>query len=209
MNVVLLGPPGCGKGTQAEMISERYSIPHVSTGNILRHAIDNRTELGMSAQSYMGRGELVPDEVIDAIVEDRLRLRDCNKGFVLDGFPRNLEQAKSLEEIRSIDCVFDFRIDDRVLIERLSKRRVCVNCGATYHLVGKPPARTGLCDSCGSGLVQRDDDTEQVIRNRLRVYHSSTEPLVTYYSEERNLIILDATKPIMDLFEEICEYLKT
>jgi adenylate kinase len=209
MNIVLLGPPGCGKGTQAEMISERYSIPHISTGNILRYAIENELELGLKAKSFMDRGELVPDEIIDEIVKERLRLRDCNKGFVLDGFPRNVEQAKALEEIRYIEYVFDFKVPEGLIIERLSNRRVCVKCGATYHLVSKPPVREGVCDSCGSELIRREDDSIETIRHRLEIYGKQTEPLVNYYAEERNIIVVDGSKPIKQLFDEICNYLKS
>ncbi len=209
MNIILLGPPGCGKGTQAEMLSERYSLPHISTGNILRHAIENKTKLGLEAKSFMDQGELVPDKVIDGIVSERLKIRDCNNGFILDGFPRTLEQAKELETIRSIDFVFDFVIPDNLIIQRLSKRRVCADCGSTYHLITKPPAKTGVCDSCNSKLIQREDDSESTIRHRLEIYHKQTEPLIKYYSIERNLITLDGSTPIMKLLDEISDILKT
>ncbi|MBD3388029.1 MAG: adenylate kinase [Candidatus Altiarchaeales archaeon] len=205
-NIIMLGPPGSGKGTQAEMISEKYGWPQISTGNILRHAIEAKSKLGLEAESYMGRGELVPDEVVDGIVAERLSHEDCRSGFILDGFPRDLHQAHALEEIASIDHVFDIRVPDQAIVDRLSKRRVC-DCGETYHLEYNPPRAEGVCDECGKPLYQRDDDNEGTIRNRLKVYHEKTEPLIGYYREKGLLVELDGTRDIGEVFDGMCSRL--
>ena len=201
-NIILLGPPGCGKGTQAERLSQKYGWPQVSTGNILRHAIESKTELGLKAKAYMDRGELVPDKVVDDIVEERLSHVDCAKGFVLDGFPRDIEQAKDLDKIAKIDFVFDIEVPQEVIVTRLSQRRVC-DCGETYHLEYKPPKKPGICDKCGKQIYQREDDREQTIKHRLQVYHKQTEPLVRYYKKQRNLVEIDGSKSIDDIFHTI------
>lgn len=203
MNIIFLGPPGSGKGTQAEKISRDYAIPQISTGNILRHAIENDTELGRQAKKYMSAGDLVPDELIDKVVAERLSYRDCNKGFILDGFPRDLEQAEALEDIRAIEYVFEIYVPDQVLVKRLSQRRSCTSCGKTYHLTNKKPEKEGVCDNCGNPLIQREDDNPETIMNRLKVYHEQTEPLREYYNKENLLIPLDGTKPLNDLYAEI------
>jgi len=202
--IILLGPPGCGKGTQAERISEKYGLPQISTGNILRHAIEAKTKLGLEAETYMKRGELVPDDVVDGIVKERLTHKDCEKGFILDGFPRDLEQAKALAEIAPIRFVFDIQTPDDVLIERLSKRRVC-DCGQTYHLVHNPPRKEGVCDKCGKAVYQREDDMPETIKHRLQVYHKLTEQLIRYYREKGLLVELDGTKGIDDIFGQISD----
>ncbi|MFH1055811.1 MAG: adenylate kinase [Candidatus Altiarchaeota archaeon] len=204
--IVLLGPPGCGKGTQAERVSDRYKIPQISTGNILRHAIEAKTKLGLEAQSYMSRGELVPDETVESIVAERLSHNDCRKGFILDGFPRDLEQAKSLDKIVSLDVVFNIKVPDKLLIERLSRRRVC-DCGETYHLTHKPPKKTGVCDKCEKKLYQRKDDKPATIRHRLQVYHKSTEPLIKYYEKKGALIEIDGRREIGEISQQIIDNL--
>ncbi len=201
-NVVMLGPPGSGKGTQAEMLSEKYGWPQISTGNILRHAIENKTRLGLEAEKYMDRGELVPDEVVDGIVEERLAHPDCGGGFILDGFPRDLEQAEALESVASIDVVFDIQVPEEMVVERLSQRRVC-DCGETYHLKYNPPKKDMVCDECGGTLYQRDDDREDTIRHRLQVYHTETEPLIRYYGDKGILVKVDGTGGIDGVFGEI------
>jgi len=205
-NIVVLGPPGSGKGTQAELISGRYGWPQVSTGNILRHAIEAKTRLGLEAKACMDRGELVPDGIVDAIVAERIAHADCAKGFILDGFPRDLEQAKALGGIAPIGFVFDIHVPDEVVVERLSQRRVC-DCGETYHLKYNPPKRGGVCDKCGGKLYQREDDAEKTIRHRLEVYHKQTEPLIKYYGKKGVLVRIDGTRDIDAVLEEICSHL--
>ena len=208
MNIVLLGPPGSGKGTQAEMISADYKIPHISTGNILRHAIENETDLGRKAKGYMDAGELVPDDVIDGIVDERLSYRDCNKGFILDGFPRDLHQAKALEDIRAVEYVFNIECPDELIIKRLSKRRQCSSCGCTYHQDNKPPRKKGVCDECGEKLICRPDDEPDTIKNRLKIYHEKTEPLVEYYNRENTLITIDGGRSLDEIYGKIKEHLE-
>ena len=167
-NVIMLGPPGSGKGTQAEMIEEEFGWPQISTGNILRHAIDAGTELGKKAKAFMDGGNLVPDKVVDGIVEERLVHEDCKGGFVLDGFPRDLEQAEALSGFSRIDMVFDIKTPDEMIVDRLAGRRVC-DCGETYHLANHPPKVDGICDECGEKLYHRDDDQPETIKHRLEV----------------------------------------
>jgi adenylate kinase len=206
-NLIMLGPPGSGKGTQAERISHVHGWPQISTGNILRHAIEAKTRLGLEAKAFMDRGELVPDEVVDGIVRERLSHADCAGGFILDGFPRDLEQAKALGEIAAIGVVFDIQVPDDVLVERLSARRVC-DCGETYHLRHNPPKKAGVCDSCGKGIYQREDDSEGTIRRRLQVYHRQTEPLIEYYSGKGILAAVDGTLEIGEITKRIESKLK-
>lgn len=189
MNLILLGPPGAGKGTQAERISEIYAIPHISTGDIFRENLKKGTELGRRAKEYMNRGELVPDEVVIGIVRDRLAEPDCERGFVLDGFPRTVAQADALKEMlaamgRAIDHVLNIQVADEVVVERLTARRTCRACGAIYHLAFNPPREEGKCDSCGGELYVRDDDREETVRARLEEYEAKTRPLIEYYRDE-------------------------
>ncbi len=193
MILMLLGAPGAGKGTQAVKLAEILKIPHISTGDIFRANIKNRTELGQLAASYINNGLLVPDEVTVAIVEDRLSQPDCVDGAILDGFPRTIPQAEKLDAFlesigKKLDVVVNIVVDDQAVIERISQRRVCPNCKATYHLGHRPPKNGVNCDACGHEVVLRDDDTPEVIAKRLKEYHSSTEPLVDYYKEKGNLI---------------------
>ena len=184
MNLILLGAPGAGKGTQAELLIEKLGIPSISTGNMLREAIANGTETGLKAKSYMDNGLLVPDEVILGIVAERVAQPDCSRGFILDGVPRTLAQAEALEAkgVR-IDHVVSIEIDDSVIEGRMTGRRVCTKCGATYHITVNPPKQEGICDSCGGALVLRTDDAPETVRNRLEVYHAQTEPLKDYYGK--------------------------
>ncbi len=205
MKLILLGAPGAGKGTQAAILSERLSIPTISTGNILRAAVKNGTPVGLKAKSYMDAGKLVPDEVIIGIVAERLAEPDCAKGFILDGVPRTIAQAEALEqEGVAFDAVVDIEVDDAVIEQRMSGRRACTNCGATYHIVAAPPKTEGVCDVCGGELVQRADDKPETVRGRLAVYHRETEPLKDFYGQrgllktvENQQTIEDTTKAIL------------
>lgn len=192
MNIIMLGAPGAGKGTIASQMEERYKLPHISTGDIFRENIKNNTELGVMAKSYIDRGALVPDEVTTNITVDRLSNADCKNGFILDGFPRNFNQAKCLDEALSklnkkIDLVILVDASDKQITERLSGRRVCGNCGEVYHLVNLPPKVDGVCDKCQGKLIQRKDDVEDVVVDRLKTYHELTKPLIDYYNE-KNLL---------------------
>ncbi|WP_335872183.1 adenylate kinase [Bacillus sp. 2205SS5-2] len=208
MNILLMGPPGAGKGTQAEKIVEKYGIPHISTGDMFRAAIKGSTDLGLKAKSFMDKGELVPDEVTIGIVRDRLAKPDCVKGFLLDGFPRTVAQAKALEDIlselnKSIDYVINVNVDHDVLMERLTGRRICKNCGATYHLVFNPPSNEGICDRCKSDLYQRADDNEETVQNRLSVYTKQTQPLLDFYQGKGYLEEINGQQDINKVFEDI------
>ncbi len=205
-NIIILGPPGSGKGTQAEVISERLGWPQISTGNILRHAIESGTKLGMKAKGFMDAGELVPDDVVDGIVAERLVHDDCKEGFILDGFPRDLEQAHALDGFSSIDIVFDIKVPDELIVDRLSQRRVC-DCGETYHLTNKQPAKEGICDRCGQNLFHREDDKPQTIKHRLEVYHKKTEPLIEYYRKKGTLEDIDGARDISIVTDDVMESL--
>ena len=207
-----MGPPGAGKGTQAEKIIENYQIPHISTGDMFRKAIKDQTELGMEAKRYMDQGALVPDHVTIGIVKDRLSESDCKSGFLLDGFPRTVDQAKALDEILTsldskIDYVINIDVDLDILKERLTGRRICRSCGATYHMIFNPPAVAGTCDKCGGELYQRKDDNEETVGNRLDVYVSQTKPLLDYYSLAGNLVNINGQQSIDLVFAEIQDVL--
>ena len=194
--VVLLGPPGAGKGTQAKLLEDRFAARQISTGDILRKAVAEQTPLGKQASEYIRRGELVPDRLIIDLVADRLKEKDCEQGFVLDGFPRTIAQAQSLEEILEkmglgLDCVLSVQVPHKLIVERLSGRRTCKGCGALYHLVFDPPKAAGTCNRCGAELFQRDDDREETVTNRLKVYDDQTAPLVSYYRERSLLREID------------------
>ena len=212
MKIVFMGPPGAGKGTQAEKIIENYQIPHISTGDMFRKAIKDQTELGMEAKRYMDQGALVPDHVTIGIVKDRLSESDCKSGFLLDGFPRTVDQAKALDEILTsldskIDYVINIDVDLDILKERLTGRRFCRSCGATYHMIFNPPAVAGTCDKCGGELYQRKDDNEETVGNRLDVYVSQTKPLLDYYSLAGNLVNINGQQSIDLVFAEIQDVL--
>jgi len=208
MNIVLLGSPGVGKGTYAKRISKIYNIPQISTGDMFREAIKNKTEIGLKAKEYMDKGELVPDDVTIGIVEERLKKDDCKNGFMLDGFPRTIAQAEALDKIIVIDKVLDFTASDEVIIDRLSGRRVCRNCGAIYHIRNIVPKVEGVCDNCGGELYQRDDDKPESVKKRLDVYKKQTEPLIDYYKEKEILADIDANKPIEQVDEIIADVRK-
>ncbi len=189
MDLILLGPPGAGKGTQAKMMIDRWKIPQISTGDILRTAVREERPLGLEAKGFMDRGELVPDRVVIGIIAERLKEEDATAGFILDGFPRTIPQAEALQEIldelgRKIDTVLSIEIEEERLVARLTGRRMCKGCGESFHLVFNPPARDGVCDRCGGELYQRDDDREKTIRQRLAIYREQTEPLIAYYEKQ-------------------------
>ena len=199
MNIILLGAPGAGKGTQAEVISNRLSIPTISTGNIIREALRSGTEMGLKAKSYMDAGELVPDEVVIGIIKDRLADDDCKNGFILDGFPRTIPQAEALDAMGiNIDKVIDIEVPDENIVKRMSGRRVCADCGASYHLDYKKPKKDGVCDNCSGTLVQRKDDHPDTVLARLNVYHNETEPLKDYYSKQNKLAVVQGQEEIKD-----------
>lgn len=192
MKLILLGAPGAGKGTQADILSQRLNIPTISTGNILRAAVKNGTPVGLKAKEYMDAGKLVPDEVIIGIVAERLAEPDCANGYILDGVPRTIAQAEALEAAGiTFDTVLSIEISDEEIVERMGGRRACTACGATYHVVSAPPKAEGKCDKCGAGLVLRDDDKPETVKNRLAVYHTETEPLKDFYAERGNLKSVD------------------
>ena len=199
MKLILLGAPGAGKGTQAEIICDKLSIPAISTGNIIRAALKNGTEMGMKAKSYMDEGKLVPDDVVIGIIKERLAEDDCQNGFILDGFPRTIPQAEALDNMGvDIDCVLSIEVADEKIMQRLSGRRVCLTCGATYHVDYKKPAKEGICNTCGAELVQRNDDKPETIADRLAVYHSQTEPLKDYYKKAGKLITVEGQEEVKD-----------
>lgn len=205
MNIVLLGPPGSGKGTQAEKINRKYNIPHISTGDILRVQIKKNTELGKLAKSYMDKGELVPDSLLIDLIKDRLNQSDCLHGYILDGYPRTIPQADVLEKVnKKLDIVLNISVSDEELIKRLSGRRICKQCGASYHIIFNPPIKNGICTKCKGELYQRDDDSEVAIKNRLKVYKKQTQPLIDYYSKKKLLVTINGENEILKIFEDIC-----
>lgn len=213
MRIVLLGPPGAGKGTQAKKIADKFGIPHISTGDILRKAIADKTLLGKQAAEYLEKGLLVPDDLVIAMVKSRLDMEDCKNGFLLDGFPRTVKQAESLDEYMQekdikLNIVLNIEVKQDTLIERFTGRRVCEQCGATYNIKSSPPKEPGLCDKCGGRLIIRDDDKPETVKKRLEVYETSTAPLIGYYKEKNLLINIDGSGSIDDVFEDILEHLK-
>lgn len=212
MKIIMLGAPGAGKGTQAKMIADKYRIPHISTGDIFRANIKNGTELGMEAKKYMDQGLLVPDELTVKILLDRVAQPDCENGYVLDGFPRTIPQAKVLDEALvelgdAIDYAINVDVPDENIINRMSGRRACLSCGATYHIAHIPPKTEGVCDKCGQPLVLRDDDKPETVKNRLHVYHEQTQPLIDFYSAKGVLKTVDGTVDMKDVFDAIVEIL--
>lgn len=199
MNLILLGAPGAGKGTQAEKICEKLGIPAISTGNMLREAMANGTEMGLKAKSFIDAGKLVPDEVVIGIIRERLQADDCKNGFILDGFPRTIPQAEALDAMGvRIDRVIDIEVPDEKIAARISGRRVCLKCGATYHTEYKKPKTEGVCDVCGDKLVQRKDDMPETVLDRLKTYHEQTEPLKDYYAKKGNLRVVEGQEAVAD-----------
>ncbi len=212
MKIIMLGAPGAGKGTQAKQIAAKYNIPHISTGDIFRANIKNGTELGKKAKEYMDQGLLVPDELTCDLVMDRIAEDDAKNGFVLDGFPRTIPQAEALtaalEKIgQKMDFAIDVDVPDENIVKRMSGRRACLKCGATYHIVAIPPKKEGICDACGSELVQRDDDKPETVQKRLDVYHEQTQPLIEYYTGQGILKSVDGTLPMEEVFTAITSIL--
>ena len=212
MKIILMGGPGAGKGTQASLFVERFHIPHISTGDMFRAAIKNGTELGLKAKSFMDAGGLVPDEVTIGIVAERLALPDCAAGFLLDGFPRTLAQGNALDQIldrlgMKLDGVINLEVDEEVLIPRLTGRRVCRKCGASYHMIFNPPKQEGVCGQCGGELYQRSDDTIETAKNRLNVYNQQTEPLISFYQEQGLLKRINGDQPIDQVLSDILKAL--
>ena len=208
MKIIMLGAPGAGKGTQAKQIAAKYEIPHISTGDIFRANIKNGTELGKKAKEYMDQGMLVPDELTCDLVMDRIAQDDCERGFVLDGFPRTIPQAEALTNAltkigQSMDYAIDVDVPDENIVNRMSGRRACLNCGATYHIVFNPTKAEGVCDTCGNETVLRDDDKPETVQKRLTVYHDQTQPLIDYYREQNILKSVDGTKPMDEVFSDI------
>lgn len=208
MIIILFGPPGAGKGTQAIRISEEFSIPHIATGDIFREAVDKKTELGKKAEEYMKRGELVPDKIVNEIVRERISKPDCEKGFILDGYPRTINQAEAMDKMlaemnRRICLVLNLQVSEENVVKRLSYRRICKKCGTVYHLITNPPKKDNICDKCGGELYQREDDKEDVVRMRLKVYHEQTQPVIEYYVRKSLLKNIDGNKDIKDVWEQI------
>ena len=202
MRIILLGPPGSGKGTQGDLIEERYGFPKISSGDLLREAVSQGSDLGKQAEEFMNRGELVSDELVVAMIEDRIAARDCQDGYILDGFPRTIPQAESLAAIdpASQEVVLDVQLTDELVIERISARRICSQCGNIFNLKLKQPAEENVCDLCGGALIQRKDDTPEVVARRLRVYRELTLPLVRYYTEKKVYFTIDGKGKIEDVF---------
>ena len=212
MKIIMLGAPGAGKGTQAKMIADKYSVPHISTGDIFRANIKNGTELGMEAKKYMDQGQLVPDELTVKILLDRVAQDDCKNGYVLDGFPRTIPQANVLDEAlnklgEKIDFAVNVDVPDENIIRRMGGRRACVSCGATYHIEHVPPKAEGVCDRCNSELILRDDDKPETVKNRLEIYHEQTQPLIDFYEAKGVLKNVDGTVDMNDVFAAIVSIL--
>lgn len=212
MKIIMLGAPGAGKGTQAIQIAEKYKIPHVSTGDLFRSNISQKTELGMEAKGYMDAGKLVPDELTVRMLLDRVAQDDCKNGYVLDGFPRNIAQAEVLEKEVSklgdkIDFAIDIEVPDENIVKRMSGRRACLKCGNTYHIEHVPPKKEGICDNCGSELVLRADDAPETVLKRLSVYHEQTQPLIDFYKKENILVTIDGTQDMNKVFADVVKVL--
>ena len=212
MKIIMLGAPGAGKGTQAKMIAEKCGIPHISTGDIFRTNIKNGTELGAKAKEYMDKGLLVPDELVCDLVVDRIQQADCEKGYILDGFPRTIPQAEALEAAlnaieQKLDYAIDIDVPDENIINRMSGRRACVGCGATYHVLFNPTKVEGKCDVCGESLILRDDDKPETVKKRLDVYHTQTQPLIDFYTERKVLVEVDGTQSMDKVFDDIMKIL--
>lgn len=214
MKIIMLGAPGAGKGTQAKMLADKYGIPHISTGDIFRANIKNETELGKKAKEYMDQGLLVPDELTCNLVVDRIQQEDCKKGYILDGFPRTIPQAEALDKALTelndkIDYAINVEVPDENIVGRMSGRRACVGCGATYHIVYNPTKAEGICDRCGKELILRDDDKPETVQKRLNVYHEQTQPLIDFYKNKGVLKEVDGTVDMNDVFNAIVKVLES
>jgi len=210
MRLILLGPPGAGKGTQAKMLKEKFQIPQISTGDILRQAVKDNTELGARAKVVMDAGQLVPDDVVIGLIKERIRQSDCKTGFILDGFPRNIAQAEKLSETLvemnlKIDKVIDLEVNAEEVVNRLTGRSTCTECGAMFHQISRPPKVSGVCDGCGGKLEQRPDDNRETIHERLKVYMESTAPLKEFYKKQGNLKMVEAKGSVEEIFSNVCE----
>ena len=208
MKIIMLGAPGAGKGSQASRIAKEYQLPHISTGDIFRANLKEETELGKRAKSFMDKGELVPDDITIAMLLDRIHKEDCKNGYILDGFPRTIPQAEALKEAlakkdEKIDLALDVEASDELIIKRMAGRRTCPACGAIYHIVTLPPKTEGICDRCGADLIQRKDDNEETVKNRLKIYHEVTEPLISYYKKEGILEEIDGAEDLDKVFEKV------
>lgn len=208
MKIIMLGAPGAGKGSQASRIAKEYQLPHISTGDIFRANLKEETELGKRAKSFMDKGELVPDDITIAMLLDRIHKEDCKNGYILDGFPRTIPQAEALKEAlakkdEKIDLALDVEASDELIIKRMAGRRTCPACGAIYHIVTLPPKNEGICDRCGADLIQRKDDNEETVKNRLKIYHEVTEPLISYYKKEGILEEIDGAEELDKVFEKV------
>lgn len=208
MKIIMLGAPGAGKGSQASRIAKEYQLPHISTGDIFRANLKEETELGKRAKSFMDKGELVPDDITIAMLLDRIHKEDCKNGYILDGFPRTIPQAEALKEAlakkdEKIDLALDVEASDELIIKRMAGRRTCPACGAIYHIVTLPPKTDGICDRCGADLIQRKDDNEETVKNRLKIYHEVTEPLISYYKKEGILEEIDGAEELDKVFEKV------
>lgn len=208
MKIIMLGAPGAGKGSQASRIAKEYQLPHISTGDIFRANLKEETELGKRAKSFMDKGELVPDDITIAMLLDRIHKEDCKNGYILDGFPRTIPQAEALKEAlakkdEKIDLALDVEASDELIIKRMAGRRTCPACGAIYHIVSLPPKTEGICDRCGADLIQRKDDNEETVKNRLKIYHEVTEPLISYYKKEGILEEIDGAEELDKVFEKV------
>ncbi len=208
MKIIMLGAPGAGKGSQASRIAKEYQLPHISTGDIFRANLKEETELGKRAKSFMDKGELVPDDITIAMLLERIHKEDCKNGYILDGFPRTIPQAEALKEAlakkdEKIDLALDVEASDELIIKRMAGRRTCPACGAIYHIVTLPPKTDGICDRCGADLIQRKDDNEETVKNRLKIYHEVTEPLISYYKKEGILEEIDGAEELDKVFEKV------
>ena len=208
MKIIMLGAPGAGKGSQASRIAKEYQLPHISTGDIFRANLKEETELGKRAKSFMDKGELVPDDITIAMLLDRIHKEDCKNGYILDGFPRTIPQAEALKEAlakkdEKIDLALDVEASDELIIKRMDGRRTCPACGAIYHIVTLPPKTEGICDRCGADLIQRKDDNEETVKNRLKIYHEVTEPFISYYKKEGILEEIDGAEELDKVFEKV------
>jgi adenylate kinase len=199
MNVLLLGAPGVGKGTYADFLSEKYKIPHISSGDLLREAVEKRTEIGKKVGKYMNEGKLVPDDIVIQLIKERLESEDSKRGFLLDGFPRTIAQAKAIEKFKKIDKVLNFVASEDIIMDRLGGRRTCRACGSTFHIKNRPPKVSGICDNCGGELYQREDEKPETIKKRMKEYEKKTKPLIDYYKKRGLLANIDASPPLEEV----------